>query len=63
MNLDELKNQLQEDNRINLIIDKQELDYITMLIEQNLEDNPQEYGELHTQMLEDLNNKLTILNK
>lgn len=51
------------DNRINLIIDKQELDYITMLIEQNLEDNPQEYGELHKQMLEDLNNKLKILNK
>tara|TARA_B100000927_G_scaffold237855_1_gene198732 strand:+ start:2352 stop:2501 length:150 start_codon:yes stop_codon:yes gene_type:complete len=46
-----------------LIIDEQELDYITMLIEQNLEDNPEEYGELHKQMLEDLYSKLIILNK
>ena len=32
-------------NRINLIIDKQELDYITMLIEQNLNDDSDQYGE------------------
>ena len=50
-------------NRINLIIDKEELDYITMLIEQNLDDEPEEYGENHKQMLEDLYSKLIILNK
>ena len=50
-------------NRINLIIDKQELDYITMLIEQDLEDEPEEYGEHHKQMLEDLYSKLITLNK
>ena len=50
-------------NRINLIIDKGELDYITMLIEQDLEDEPEEYGEHHKQMLEDLYSKLITLNK
>ena len=37
-------------NRINLIIDKQELDYITMLIEQNLDDDPDQYGKYHKKM-------------
>jgi hypothetical protein len=50
-------------NRINLIVDKTELDYITMLIEQNLDDNPEEYGESHKEMLEDLYSKLLNLNK
>jgi hypothetical protein len=47
-------------NRVNLIIDKQELDYITMLIEQNLNDDPDQYGEYHKKMLEDLHYKLKL---
>ena len=47
-------------NRINLIIDKQELDYITMLIEQNLNDDSDQYGEYHKKMLEDLHYKLKL---
>ena len=51
-------------NRINLIINKQELDYLTMVVEQNLEDvNETDYDEVHHEMLEDLYSKLIILNK
>ena len=51
-------------NRINLIINKQELDYLTMVVEQNLEDvNETDYDEVHNEMLEDLYSKLIILNK
>ena len=49
-------------NRINLIIDKQELDYITMLIEQNLDDDPDQYGKYNKKMLEDLYSRLITLN-
>ena len=51
-------------NRINLIINKHELDYLTMVVEQNLEDvNETDYDEAHHEMLEDLYSKLIILNK
>ena len=51
-------------NRINLIINKQELDYLTMVVEQNLEDvNETDYDEVHNEMLEDLYSKLINLNK
>ena len=51
-------------NRINLIINKHELDYLTMVVEQNLEDvNETDYDEVHNEMLEDLYSKLIILNK
>tara|TARA_R100000655_G_scaffold77283_1_gene116400 strand:+ start:478 stop:627 length:150 start_codon:yes stop_codon:yes gene_type:complete len=46
-----------------LKLDEQELDYLTMVVEQNLDDEPEEYGESHKQMLEDLYSKLIILNK
>tara|TARA_R100000664_G_C2689424_1_gene94122 strand:+ start:535 stop:684 length:150 start_codon:yes stop_codon:yes gene_type:complete len=46
-----------------LKLDEQELDYLTMVVEQNLDDEPEEYGENHKQMLEDLYSKLIILNK
>ena len=45
-----------------LKLDEQELDYLTMVVEQNLDDEPEEYGENHKQMLEDLYSKLIILN-
>ena len=51
-------------NRINLIINKQELDYLAMVVEQNLEDAiDTESNEVHNEMLEDLYSKLIILNK
>ena len=50
-------------NRINLIIDKKELDYLTMVVEQNLDEDLGPYGEHHKKMLEDLYSKLIILNK
>ena len=47
-----------------LKLDEHELDYLTMVVEQNLEDvNETDYDEVHHEMLEDLYSKLVILNK
>ena len=49
-----------------LKLDEQELDYLTMVIEQNLEDvNGTEEGSqrLYVEMLEDLYSKLIVLTK
>ena len=51
-------------NKMKLELDEQELDYLTMVIEQNLEDvNETEEDTLHFEMLEDLYSKLIVLTK
>tara|TARA_R100000458_G_scaffold46402_1_gene44868 strand:- start:2681 stop:2833 length:153 start_codon:yes stop_codon:yes gene_type:complete len=44
-------------------LDEQELDYLTMVIEQNLEDYEEGYGELYNETLKGLYNKLILLTK
>ena len=46
-----------------LKLNEQELDYLIMIIEQNLEDCEDGYGELYKEMLEDLYNKLITKTK
>ena len=48
-----------------LELNEHELDYLTMVIEQNLEDVniESEYDTLHFEMLEDLYSKLIVLTK
>jgi hypothetical protein len=47
-----------------LELNEHELDYLTMVIEQNLEDvNGTEEDTLHFEMLEDLYSKLIVLTK
>ena len=47
-----------------LKLDEQELDYLTMVVEQNLnETDYDDVDEVHHEMLEDLYSKLIILNK
>ena len=46
-----------------LKLNEQELDYLIMIIEQNMEDCEEGFGELYKEMLEDLYSKLVILNK
>jgi hypothetical protein len=40
-----------------------ELNYLLDIIEQDINDYEEEFGELHKQILEDIYNKLVILNK
>ena len=46
-----------------LELNEHELDYLIMLLEQNMEDWEDDFGETYKEMLEDLFSKLIVLTK